>query len=58
VSEFNAGRQGPFPSGNREEAQRAHERDLREDAERERDVKEATASKRRRWWPFGTRRNR
>jgi len=41
MSEFNAGRQGPFPLGDREEAQRAHEQDLREEAEHERDVKVA-----------------
>jgi hypothetical protein len=54
MSEFNAGRQGPFPSGNREEAERAHEQDLREEAEHEHDVKAAEApSGRWRWWPFG-----
>jgi len=56
MSEFNAGRQGPWPSGNREEAQRAHEQDLREDAEHQHDVKAAEAPSRRRRWPFGRRR--
>jgi hypothetical protein len=56
MSEFSGGRQGPWPSANRQEAQRAHEQDIHEEAEHEHEVKDATGSKRRRWWLFGKRR--
>ena len=52
MSEFNAGRQGPWPAEGRVQAERDHEQAVREEADRERGVKMAVGAKRRRWWPF------
>jgi hypothetical protein len=54
MTEFNAGRQGPWPSDNRAQAQTDHAQEVREEAEHAHEVKEATRA-RRRWWPFGRR---
>ena len=58
MSEFNAGRQGPWPSDNRAQAQSDHGDEVREEAEHAHEVREATRAKRRRWWPFGRRHHR
>jgi hypothetical protein len=55
VTEFNAGRQGPWPSASRHQAQIDHEREVRDEAEHEHSVRAATGKHRRRWWPFGRR---
>ena len=54
MSEFGGGRQGPWPTEGRAQAERDHEQDLRDEAERAREIHEAERPKERRrwWWPF------
>ncbi|HEU4356436.1 MAG TPA: hypothetical protein VFT27_12680 [Actinomycetota bacterium] len=58
MGEFSRGGPGPLPNEGLTWVQREHQKEMLEEAEHVHEAKEATASKRRRWWPFGRRRDR
>ena len=58
MGEFSRGGPGPLPNEGLSWVAKEHQKEMHEEAEQAHEAKEAARARRRRWWPFGRRKDR